>query len=32
MVMTSGIQMSSPVMKYFFPTPQTNRPGGRRAG
>src|SRR3954468_11505200 len=32
MVMTSGIQMSSPVMKYFFTVAQMKRPGLRRAG
>src|SRR6267143_773158 len=31
-VMISGIQMSSPVMKYFFTAPETKRPGSRRAG
>jgi hypothetical protein len=25
-------QMSSPVMKYFFMTPEMTRPGSRRAG
>jgi hypothetical protein len=30
MVMTSGIQISSPVMKYFFM--EMKRPGSRRAG
>src|SRR5438105_3900755 len=31
-VMISGIQMSSPVMKYFLTAPETKRPGSRRAG
>src|SRR6266404_8186492 len=31
-VMISGIQISSPVMKYFFTAPETKRPGSRRAG
>src|SRR5438034_10271691 len=31
-VMIKGIQMSSPVMKYFFTAPETKRPGSRRAG
>src|SRR6185436_20438857 len=38
-VMTSGIQMSNPVMKYFFmgleakrQAPEMKRPGARRAG
>src|SRR5688572_5607723 len=31
MVMTSGIQISRPVMKYFFMVPETKRPGARRA-
>src|SRR2546430_16396537 len=30
--MIKGIQMSSPVMKYFFTAPETKRPGSRRAG
>src|ERR1700704_3711551 len=31
-VMISGIQISSPVMKYFLTAPETKRPGSRRAG
>src|SRR3989442_605387 len=31
-VMISGIQISNPVMKYFFTAPETKRPGSRRAG
>src|SRR2546427_2397216 len=31
-VMIKGIQMSSPVMKYFFTAGETKRPGSRRAG
>src|SRR5438093_5654854 len=31
-VMIKGIQMSSPVMKYFLTAPETKRPGSRRAG
>src|SRR5713226_2763965 len=31
-VMTSGIQMIRPVMKYFLTAPETKRPDGRRAG
>src|SRR5438309_7648402 len=31
-VMISGIQISSPVMKYFLTAPETKRPGARRAG
>src|SRR5437879_9854982 len=31
-VMISGIQMSSQVMKYFLTAPETKRPGSRRAG
>src|SRR6185503_204731 len=29
---TSGIQISNPVMKYFFTAPEMKRPGARRAG
>src|SRR5688572_3847197 len=32
MVMTSGIQISRPVMRYFFNALKTKRPGSRRAG
>src|SRR5438477_5428555 len=31
-VMISGIQISSPVVKYFLTAPETKRPGSRRAG
>jgi hypothetical protein len=31
-VMTSGIQMSRPVIRYFFTVPEIKRPGSRRAG
>src|SRR5258707_1384146 len=31
-VMISGIQMSSPVIRYFFTAPGTKKPGARRAG
>src|SRR5712664_3990784 len=31
-VMTSGIQMRSPVMRYFFTGPKMKKPGSRRAG
>src|SRR5215510_6645269 len=32
MVMTSGIQISRPAMKYFFTVLETKKPGGGRAG
>src|ERR1700730_12945489 len=31
-VMTSGIQMRSPVMRYFFTGPKMKKPGSGRAG
>src|SRR5712675_971060 len=31
-VMTSGIQMRSPVIRYFFTGPKMKKPGLRRAG